>query len=70
MAYITKEKVQEKRKKIAEINKRYGMKATVSGSNSSTITVTVLSGKIDFVKDSIRMFENEEFSGYQQTNRH
>lgn len=71
MAYITKEQVQEKRKKIAEINKRYGMKATVSGSNSSNITVTVLSGVIDFrrFQDGI-VDPDSQFNGYAQTNRY
>lgn len=51
MAYITKAKVQEKAVKLKEIAKKHGVKISVSGSNSSSLTVTVLSGKIDFAGD-------------------
>jgi hypothetical protein len=49
MAYITKEEVKAKSIKLKEINKKYGIKATFSGSNSSTLTLTISSGKIDFI---------------------
>jgi hypothetical protein len=48
MAFINKQQVQEKTLKIKEICKRWGVKATVSGSNSSSITVTFVSGVLDF----------------------
>lgn len=51
MAYITKSQVQEKAVKLKEIAKKHGVKISVSGSNSSSLTVTVLSGKIDFAGD-------------------
>lgn len=49
MAYISKEQVQEKRKLISALCKEYGVTATVSGSNSSRLTVTIRKGKIDFL---------------------
>jgi hypothetical protein len=49
MAYITKEEVQEKTAKLKAIAKRYGITLSVSGSNSSTITVTIRKGKLDFI---------------------
>ncbi len=49
MAYISKAEVQAKSLKLKEINKKYGVKATFSGSNSSTLTLTISSGKIDFL---------------------
>ena len=49
MAYISKEQVQEKRGLISALCKEYGIRATVSGSNSSTITVTIRKGWIDFL---------------------
>lgn len=49
MAYITKEQVQEKRGLISALCKEYGITATVSGSNSSTLTVTIRKGWIDFL---------------------
>lgn len=53
MAFISKEEVQEKSKKLKEINKKYGVKATFSGSNSSTLKLTISSGTIDFIANSI-----------------
>ena len=50
MAYITKEQVQEKNKKLKELNKKYGVKGIFSGSNSSSLTLTVHEGSLDFVK--------------------
>ena len=49
MAYITKEQVVAKRPKLKEINKKYGVKATFSGGNDSTLKLTVQSGSLDFV---------------------
>jgi len=51
MAYITKAQVKEKAVKLKEIAKKHGVKISVSGSNSSSLTVTVISGNIDFAGD-------------------
>jgi hypothetical protein len=48
MAYISKEKVQEKTLKLKALNKEYGIKASFSGSNSSSLTLTLHSGSINF----------------------
>lgn len=74
MAYITKAEVQEKTVKLKAIAKKYGIKISVSGSNSSTITCTILSGKLDFADSFIRTTK-EEFledrgSYHWQTNRY
>ena len=53
MAYITKDQVKEKTVKIKAIAKKYGCKVSVSGSNSSTITVRFTEGKIDFWKHMV-----------------
>lgn len=50
MAYITKEQVQEKNKKLKKLNKKYGVKGIFSGSNSSSLTLTIHEGSLDFVK--------------------
>ncbi len=41
MAYITKVEVKAKSLKLKEINKKYGMKAAFSGSNSRSLLLTV-----------------------------
>ena len=48
MAYISKEQVQAKTLKLKALNKAYGIKASFSGSNSSSLTLTVHSGIINF----------------------
>lgn len=53
MAYITKAEVKAKSLKLKEINKKYGMKATFSGSNSSALLLTIQSGSIDFIADNL-----------------
>ncbi len=51
MAYITKEQVKQKIVNLKKIAEKYGVKISVAGSNSSSLTVTLISGKIDFVKN-------------------
>ena len=53
MAYISKEQIQEKRKQINTLCKLYGVSATVSGANSSSVTVTIRKGKIDFLGNHV-----------------
>lgn len=54
MAYITKSEVQEKRKQINALCKLYGVSATVSGANTSSVTVTIRKGKIDFLGNHVQ----------------
>lgn len=62
MAFITKEEVKAKSAKLKEINKKYGVKASFSGSNSSTLKLTISSGKIDFIENFIEtMYKNNNF---------
>ena len=49
MAYITKEEVKAKSLKLKALAKKYGIKLTVAGSNTSTIRVNIASGSIDFI---------------------
>lgn len=53
MAYITKEEVKVKNEALKVLNKKYGVKARFSGSNSSTLTLKVTQGVIDFVANWI-----------------
>lgn len=58
MAYITKDQVKDKTDKIKSIVKKYGCKVSVSGSNSSTITVRFTEGVIDFWQNYVDTMEN------------
>lgn len=51
MAYITKDEVKAKSIKLKELNKRFGISARFSGSNSSTLTLNITKGSIDFIKN-------------------
>ncbi len=59
MAYITKEQVQEKRKLVNQLCKKYGVSATVSGSNSSKITITIRKGVIDFLGNHVETLRHD-----------
>lgn len=49
MAFISKEEVQAKSIKLKALNKAYGIKASFSGSNSLSLTLTIHSGSLDFI---------------------
>lgn len=66
MAFITKSEVQEKRKLITALCKKYGITATVSGSNSRTLTVTIRKGKIDFLGNYVDTADTCQTNGRQQ----
>ena len=66
MAYISKEQVAEKTIKLKALNKQYGVKASFSGSNSSSINLTIHSGSINFfeylVPEIKRQCTEDEFN--------
>lgn len=66
MAYISKEQVQEKRKLISALCKEYGVTATVSGANSSTLTVTIRKGKIDLLGNYVDTVAGNWINSQQQ----
>lgn len=53
MAYITKAEVEKKSEALRALNKEYGVTARFSGSNSSSLTLTITAGIIDFIEDSM-----------------
>jgi hypothetical protein len=59
MAWVQKETVTKVREALKVLNKEYGMKTTVSGTNSSSLKVRILSGKIDFIQNRIDMLTND-----------
>ena len=60
MAYITKAEIQEKRKRVNALCKLYGITATVSGANTSSVTVTIRKGKIDFLGNHVETVRHNE----------
>lgn len=51
MAYVHKEVITKARAALKVLNKEYGIKATLSGENSSSLKLTIASGSIDFVEN-------------------
>jgi len=49
MAWVQKETVTKVRQGLKALNKEYGMKTSVSGTNSSSLRVRIISGKIDLI---------------------
>lgn len=66
MAHISKEQVQEKRRLITALCKKYNVSATVSGANSSTLTVTIRKGQIDFLGNYVDTVDTYQTNGQQQ----
>ena len=59
MAWVQKDTVTKVREGLKILNKEYGMKTTVSGTNSSSLKVRIISGKIDFIQNRIDMLTND-----------
>jgi len=59
MAWVQKDTVTKVREALKVLNKEYGMKTSVSGTNSSSLKVRILSGKIDFVQNRLDMLEGD-----------
>jgi hypothetical protein len=51
MAYVTEQIITKARTALKALNKEYGVKSTLSGKNSSTLTLTIAEGSIDFVQN-------------------
>lgn len=57
MAWVSKEIINSKKEVIKALNKEYGVKASLSGTNTHSMKLKVSSGSIDFVQnyaDTIR----------------
>lgn len=49
MAYVSEEVINKARVALKALNKEYGVKATLSGKNSSSLTLKISEGSIDFI---------------------
>jgi hypothetical protein len=77
MAWVHKDTVTKVRNGLKLLNKEYGMKTSVSGTNSSSLNVRIISGKIDLIQNYIDtvnaanvMRDYEEVVKYMQRNRY
>jgi hypothetical protein len=60
MAWVNKETVTKVREALKPLNKKYGMKTTVSGTNSSSLNVRIVSGKIDLIGNYVNKINKEK----------
>jgi hypothetical protein len=63
MAYVTSEIIDSKRDALKALNKKYGMKATLSGKNTSTLKITISAGEIDLIGNAAKLMREEFLSG-------
>lgn len=63
MAYISKAEVQIKTAQLKVLNGLYGVKSTFSGSNSSSLLLTISSSGIDFIGNHIEMLKIAKANG-------
>ncbi len=49
MAHVSKDVITKARAALKVLNKQYGVKATLSGENTSSLKLTIAQGKIDFI---------------------
>ena len=59
MAWVTKANIDSKKPLIKALNKEYGIKATLSGTNDYTMTLTVSEGPIDFINSYIKSHDDK-----------
>ena len=59
MAWFSKENMQRKRPLINAVLKKYGMKGTLSGTNTSSVTLTLSEGPLNFMENSAHTLENQ-----------
>lgn len=62
MAYITKQEVQAKTEALRKLNKEYKVKSSFSGSNTPRLTLTIHSGVIDFIGNTLGIAKQKQRS--------
>lgn len=58
MAWVTKENIDSKKPLIKALNKEYGIKGTLSGTNDYTMKLTITEGPIDFISNYVEVLSN------------
>ena len=59
MAWVTKANIDSKKPLIKALNKEYGIKGTLSGTNDYSMTLTISEGPIDFISSYIKSNDNK-----------
>lgn len=67
MAWVQKDTIDKVRAALKVLNKEYGMKTSVSGTNSSSLNVRISSGKIDLIGNFIeKISEDKNLRDYEE----
>jgi hypothetical protein len=59
MAWFSKENMQSKRPLVNAVLKKYDMKGTLSGTNTSGVTLTITEGPLNFMENCAHKMEND-----------
>ena len=62
MAYMSQEKKATIAPKVKDICKKYGVKASLSVQNHSSLVLTIKSGKIDFIKNYLDVQASKNYN--------
>ena len=65
MAYVDQSVIDDVRAELKVLNKKYGMKATASGKGTSSLTITISAGPLDFLSQIKSYYEarNYKYNG-------
>lgn len=63
MAYVDQSVIDDVRAELKVLNKKYGMKATASGKGTSSLTITISSGPLDFLSQIKGYYAGMQFLG-------
>ena len=63
MAYVDQSVIDDVRAELKALNKKYGMKATASGKGTSSLTITISSGPLDFLSQIKGYYAGMQFLG-------
>ena len=58
MAYVDQKVIDDVRAELKALNKKYGMKATASGKGTSSLTITISTGPLDFLSQIKSYYSN------------
>ena len=73
MAWVTKANIESKKPLIKALNKEYGVKGTLSGTNDYSMTLTISEGPIDFISSYIKSNDDKPMaqpSAWEHTVKH
>ena len=63
MPYVDQSVIDDVRAELKALNKKYGMKATASGKGTSSLTITISAGPLDFLNQMKAYYAARQYLG-------